>query len=94
MLETELATINTEIERYVTAIGASMMSPALRMKLEEAELAKARIAAKLEQTPAADQHIGDMVPALVDRVHEIVGGLRGTSLRCRRPSGCPSADRP
>lgn len=73
VLETELATITTEIERYVTAIGAGMMSPTLRVKLEAADVAKARIEARLGQTPASDRHIFDMVPALVDRVHEIVG---------------------
>jgi hypothetical protein len=73
VLEAELATINTEFERYVTAIGAGMMSPALRVKLEEAEVTKASIEAKLEQTPPADRCSTDLVPALVDRVQEIVG---------------------
>jgi hypothetical protein len=54
-------------------LGAGMTSPALRMKLEAAEVAKARIEAKLGQVPAADRHIIDIVPTLVDRVHEIVG---------------------
>lgn len=72
-LVAELGTVTTEIERYVGAIGAGMISPTLRLELEAAEVTKARIEAKLRQTPAAVRQIIDMVPALVDRVHEIVG---------------------
>jgi hypothetical protein len=62
----QLTTITTEIERYVNAIGAGTMSPTLQVKFETAAMAKARLEAKLGQTPAASRGVIEMVPALVE----------------------------
>ena len=76
-LSGKLAALRTEIERYVTAIGGGLLSPSLKAKLEAAEAEKARVEARLGQTPVADQRVVQMIPGLVSRVNEIVEDFEG-----------------
>jgi hypothetical protein len=89
-LEAQLAEqerIIANIVHSIASASALKSSSALAARLAVAEAEKARCEEALGRTPAADRRVVEMIPAIVERVHEIVATFEAKVYEVGGPCG-------